>query len=111
MLAELFEQFQQTGGLSGPPEALRRVRSFTLDAASQQEVAAALAALRQGVIQGRPRMLVRQWQQEGSWADWQQRLSVLEDAVQGAPKAPLRLLRQMPEGKNRRRTAPRGASL
>ena len=44
VLAELFEQFQQTGGLSGPPEALRRVRSFTLDAASQQEVAAALAA-------------------------------------------------------------------
>lgn len=84
VLAELFEQFQQTGGLSGPPEALRRVRSFTLDAASQQEVAAALAALRQGVIQGRPRMLVRQWQQEGSWADWQQRLSVLEDAVRGA---------------------------
>ncbi len=31
VLAELFEQFQQTGGLSGPPEALRRVRSFTLD--------------------------------------------------------------------------------
>ncbi len=29
-------------------------------------------------------MLVRQWQQEGSWADWQQRLSVLEDAVRGA---------------------------
>lgn len=50
-------QFQQTGRLSGPPEALTKVGSFTLDAAAQQEVTAALAALQSGQIEGRPRKL------------------------------------------------------
>lgn len=57
-------QFQQTGRLSGPPEALTKVGSFTLDAAAQQEVTAALAALQSGQIEGRPRKLTQQWQQQ-----------------------------------------------
>lgn len=84
VLAELFVQFQQTGRLSGPPEALTKVCSFTLDAAAQQEVTAALAALQSGQIEGRPRKLAQQWQQEGSWPAWQQQIAELAAAIRQA---------------------------
>lgn len=84
VLAELFVQFQQTGRLSGPPEALTKVGSFTLDAAAQQEVTAALAALQSGQIEGRPRKLTQQWQQEGSWPTWQQQIAELAAAIRQA---------------------------
>ena len=70
ILAELYSEFKRYGQMADVPESLRRVRSFTMDEASKQEMMSVLTDLGSGTINNRTRVLTAQWEKEGTLRDW-----------------------------------------
>lgn len=84
ILAELYSEFKRYGQMADVPESLRRVRSFTMDEASKQEMMSVLTDLGSGTINNRTRVLTAQWEKEGTLRDWQQHIGELAAEIMEA---------------------------
>ncbi len=81
VLAELFCEIKESGSFSGTKNTLCNIESFTMDEDSKAEIISVLNDLMSQKLHDRTRMLIKQWEKEGTLHKWLSHAEQLKNEI------------------------------